>query len=91
MGGAVFSATALARDGCQPGGWRLTRKACRFFGRIIMKAIRNFVTGLVKDEQGGEVLEYALIAGLIVVAAIAVIGSVGTKVLARWNSLNSSM
>ncbi len=46
---------------------------------------------LVADEQGGEVLEYALIAGLIVVAAIAAISSVGTKVLARWTSLNSSM
>ena len=46
---------------------------------------------LVKDEAGGEVLEYALIAGLIVVAAIAVIGSVGTKVLARWTSLNAGM
>ena len=43
------------------------------------------------DESGGEVLEYALIAGLIVVAAIAVIGSVGGKVLANWSSLNSSM
>lgn len=43
------------------------------------------------DETGGEVLEYALIAGLIVVAAIAVIGSVGGKVLANWSSLNSSM
>jgi len=67
------------------------RKSCRLFGRLIMKAISNFVAGLIKDEQGGEVLEYALIAGLIVVAAIAVIGSVGGKVLARWNSLNSSM
>jgi Flp pilus assembly pilin Flp len=46
---------------------------------------------LIRDETGGEVLEYALIAGLIVVAAIAVIGKVGTKVLARWSSLNSSM
>jgi Flp pilus assembly pilin Flp len=26
-----------------------------------------------------------------VIAAIAVIGSVGTKVLARWNSVNSSL
>lgn len=43
------------------------------------------------DDRGGEVLEYAMIAGLIVVAAIAVIGSVGTKVLARWSSLNSKM
>ena len=46
---------------------------------------------LVRDEQGGEVLEYALIAGLIVVAAIAIITSVGTKVVAKWTSLNSSM
>ena len=46
---------------------------------------------LVREDHGGEVLEYALIAGLIVVAAIAVIGAVGTKVLARWGSLNSSM
>ena len=36
-------------------------------------------------------LEYALIAGLIVIAAIAVIGSVGTKVLAKWTSLNNGM
>ncbi len=56
-----------------------------------MKAIKNLFVSLSKDEQGGEVLEYALIAGLIVVAAIAVIGAVGTKVLARWTSLNSSM
>jgi pilus assembly protein Flp/PilA len=56
-----------------------------------MKTISNTLVKVLKDEQGGEVLEYALIAGLIVVAAIAVIGSVGTKVLARWGSLNSSM
>jgi Flp pilus assembly pilin Flp len=49
------------------------------------------ITRFLNDETGGEVLEYALIAGLIVVAAIAVIGKVGGKVLARWNSLNSSM
>ena len=60
-----------------------------------MKQLKNIVSKwtskLIKDEQGGEVLEYALIAGLIVVAAIAVITSVGGKVLARWQSLNSSM
>ena len=53
--------------------------------------MKKFLAKLIRDEQGGEVLEYALIAGLIVVAAIAVIGAVGTKVLARWTSLNSSM
>jgi Flp pilus assembly pilin Flp len=70
------------------GGW-LANKEVQ--GEMTMKAMKNLVAKLVRDEQGGEVLEYALIAGLIVVAAIAVIGSVGTKVLARWNSLNASM
>jgi Flp pilus assembly pilin Flp len=48
---------------------------------------KNFLS----DDSGGEVLEYALIAGLIVVAAIAVIGAVGVKVTAYWTSTNSSM
>ena len=53
--------------------------------------MKTLITKVLKDEQGGEVLEYALIAGLIVVAAIAVITSVGSKVVARWTSLNSSL
>jgi Flp pilus assembly pilin Flp len=46
---------------------------------------------LVRDEHGGEVIEYALILGLIIVVAIGVITTVGGKVLARWQSVNSSM
>jgi len=46
---------------------------------------------LANDDCGGEVLEYALIIGLIVVASIAAVGAVGAKVLDRWNSTNSSL
>lgn len=56
-----------------------------------MRTFGSMLARVWRDEQGGEVLEYALIVGLIVVAAIAAITSVGTKVLAKWNSLNSSM
>ena len=56
-----------------------------------MRKIPGLLENVIKDESGGEVLEYALIAGLIVVAAIAVISRVGSKVLARWTSLNSAM
>ena len=56
-----------------------------------MRNLSNLMRNMLADEAGGEVLEYALIAGLIIVAAIAVITSVGTKVLARWTSLNSSL
>jgi Flp pilus assembly pilin Flp len=51
---------------------------------------RNF-RQRIQDETGGEVIEYALILGMIIVVAIALIGAVGTKVLARWQSVNSSM
>jgi Flp pilus assembly pilin Flp len=52
--------------------------------------MRNLFARLISEEQGGEVLEYALIAGLIVVAAIAAISVVGTKVLANWNSVSGA-
>lgn len=50
----------------------------------------KLVKRLARQEQGGEVLEYALIAGLIVVAAIGAIAAVGSNVLAQWNSLSGS-
>jgi pilus assembly protein Flp/PilA len=55
-----------------------------------MNRMGKLLAKLVKEQDGGEVLEYALIAGLIVVAAIAAISIVGTKVLARWNSLSGA-
>ena len=56
-----------------------------------MRTVTCLLSRFARDEQGGEVLEYALVAGLLVVTAIAVIGSVGTKILARWQSLDSSL
>ena len=45
----------------------------------------------VRDEDGAEILEWALVAGLIAIAVIAVVASYGTKVLARWNTVNTGM
>jgi Flp pilus assembly pilin Flp len=56
-----------------------------------LNMLKDFLKAMISDESGGEVLEYALIAGLIVAGAITVIGSVGSKVAADWSSLNSSM
>ena len=56
-----------------------------------MKAFNRNLRKLITDEQGGEVLEYVLIAGLIVVGCVGLIGAYGTKVLARWTSVNNSM
>ena len=56
-----------------------------------MKTAMQNLRQLLADEHGGEVIEYALVLGLIIVTAIAIVGAVGTKVLARWDSVNSSM
>ena len=56
-----------------------------------MGHIKATVARLLRDDRGGEVIEYALIAGLIIAGAIILIGAVGTKVVARWTSVNSSM
>ena len=53
--------------------------------------MKKLLYKLATDEAGGEVLEYALIAGLIVVAALAVVGTVGSKVVAKWTSLSDGM
>ena len=55
----------------------------RAFVRLCARAL--------KDDRGGEVLEYALIAGLIVVAAIGMISCVGMKVTGKWTSVNTKM
>jgi pilus assembly protein Flp/PilA len=57
---------------------------------VAMNSVRKWASWLIADDQGGEVMEYALIVGLIVIAAIAAISGVGGQVLAIWNSLNSS-
>ena len=36
-------------------------------------------------------MEYALVAGLVVVGAIATLGAIGGKVVAKWTSVNSSL
>src|SRR5437867_2525473 len=56
-----------------------------------MRALKELSAKLVRDENGGETIEYALILGLIIVVAIAIIGTVGTKVVGRWTSVNNTL
>ncbi len=55
------------------------------------RAVQRLAVRAFREDHGGEVLEYSLIAGLIVVASIATIQCVGNKLLARWDSLNAAM
>jgi len=48
-----------------------------------MSLIRRFV----KEEDGAETVEYALVLGLMALAAVVGIGAAGTAVNAWWNKL----
>ena len=54
-----------------------------------MKCLTGALSRLRADERGGEVIEYALIVGLVIIAAIGTITMFGGKVLARWTSVDS--
>ncbi len=56
-----------------------------------LTTLLNNTRRAILDDQGGEVMEYALILGLVSVVVIVTIGAVGTRVVARWSSVNSSM
>ena len=55
------------------------------------RAVIRLGARVLRDDGGGEIIEYALVVGLVVIGAISAITCVGTKVLARWNSINSSI
>jgi Flp pilus assembly pilin Flp len=56
-----------------------------------MKRMLKQFRSIWRDEHGGEILEYVLVAGLIVAAAVAVVTAVGGKVLARWNTVSNAL
>jgi pilus assembly protein Flp/PilA len=52
----------------------------------MLQLIKRFV----REEEGLETVEYAIMTGLIVVAVIAAIGGIGTKVFNKFDALNKA-
>jgi Flp pilus assembly pilin Flp len=53
-----------------------------------MKSVKNLVAALVKNEDGGEVLEYAVVGGMLVVGALVLIAAVGGRIRDAWTGLD---
>ena len=54
-----------------------------------VKTMKDMLIRCARDQTGGEVLEYALIIGLLIIGALLLMGSVGTKIFQKWTSLDS--
>ncbi len=55
--------------------------------RFIAARAKSLTLRLLQDDAGGELIETALIIGLISIVAIGVMGKLGTKVLLRWSDI----
>ena len=53
--------------------------------------MKRLMRKFVKDEKGLETVEYAIIAGLIVIGTIAVIASIGGWVNVKFTALNTGL
>jgi len=58
---------------------------------MVTKAIGTAVRKFISDEAGLESVEYAIIAGLLVVAAISTIASLAVVLNARFEALRAAM
>ena len=56
-----------------------------------MSAIKSVGSRLVREENGAALVEYSVLIALITVAVVALIGSVGGKVVTAWTSLNGAL
>jgi len=53
--------------------------------------MKTLVKKFVKEDKGLETVEYAIIAGLIVVGTIVTLTAIGQKVLAKFTALDSAL
>ena len=53
-----------------------------------MQTLKSLVVRVVKNEDGGEVLEYAVVGGMLVVGALVLISAVGARIRDAWTGLD---
>ena len=53
-----------------------------------MQTVKSLVARLVKEQDGGEVLEYAVVGGMLVVGALVLISAVGGRIRDAWTGLD---
>jgi pilus assembly protein Flp/PilA len=53
--------------------------------------IMNFITGFMRNEEGQDLLEYALLIALIAIVAVTAVTSAGTKVKAVFEGIATSI
>ncbi len=56
-----------------------------------MDRLKRFARGFVRDEEGQDLLEYALLVGLIAIVAVVAVTLAGNKVAAIFTSIANQL
>jgi pilus assembly protein Flp/PilA len=56
----------------------------------VMKNLKNIFSRLVRDEQGQDMIEYALLAAFISIVAVALLQTIGTDVRSIYTSVDTA-
>ncbi len=56
-----------------------------------MNGLRNTCSALMRDESGQDLIEYALIAGLIAVVAIATLNALATSITTVFTTISGKL
>jgi pilus assembly protein Flp/PilA len=59
-------------------------------GEVKMTTVTKLLS-LIHDEDGQDLIEYALVAGLIGIGAIVSLGGLGTKIKTAFNTVGSTL
>jgi len=60
-------------------------------GATIMTAVAQFMDRVVREEEGQDMVEYALILGLISIIAVASVKLAGTKIQTIWANVAAAI
>ena len=56
-----------------------------------MRAVYRILLDFARDERGAEIVEYALVMGMVSLVAIGAVRAVGTKVQGYWKALDDAL
>jgi pilus assembly protein Flp/PilA len=68
-----------------------TVERCITSGEDLMSMLLNFVKSFVREEEGQDLLEYALLVALIALIAIGAVGAAGNSVSTIFNNIATQL
>ncbi len=56
-----------------------------------LSSLKSKLSAFTADESGATIIEYAVLAALIILVSIVIVGSIGGKVLAKFTAVDAQL